>query len=175
MANLFRKLTSSLLPKAQMVKTAPPVSSRANRGPEEFQINLSTEWRETPSSDPTQWLFSSASKRSSAAVSVMPIHVKKERLLDVAEEVANRRRAAEIQARSGRGVEFGDNWVELKDDKELGHVAYAGYDDRTIFRFMAWVTQAKILNLYVETETRDNALAEAVFDEFFSGFRFYVP
>ena len=72
-------------------------------------------------------------------------------------------------------MEFGDNWVELKDDKELGHVAYAGYDDRTIFRFMAWVTQAKILNLYVETETRDNALAEAVFDEVFSGFRFYVP
>ncbi len=85
------------------------------------------------------------------------------------------RRDAELRTRSERNVRFGDSWVELTNDGEVGYIAYAGYDDHTVFRVMGWITQAKILSLTVETETRDSTFARAVADEVLDGFRPYLP
>jgi hypothetical protein len=118
---------------------------RAERGPrrlafegEAFQLHLDGDWLEAPDTDPERFNFTSSEKRTAIVISAMPVRLPRDRLLEAAERLAEARRAAE-QAVPGRTVTFGDNCVELKEDGELGHVAYAGYDNHgSIFRFM-WV------------------------------------
>jgi len=141
----------------------------------DFQLHLNGDWIEIPDSDPDRRNFTSEGKRTAIVISTTPVRLPRSRLLEAAERLAEARRNGE-QAVPGRKVTFGENWVELKADGELGHVAYAGYDDAgTIFRFMGWATEAKILSLWVSTETNDNLFSKRVFDEVFAGFRFYVP
>lgn len=150
-------------------------SSRLAFEGEEFQLHLDGDWREVPDADPERFNFASDEKRTAIVISTTPVRLPRDRLLEAAERLANARREGEL-AVPGRKVTFGENWVELKEDGQLGHVAYAGYDDLgNIFRFMGWVTEAKILSLWVSTETTDNALSIRIFDEVFAGFRFYVP
>jgi len=141
----------------------------------DFQLHLNRDWMQIPNDDPERFNFASNEMRTAIVISTMPARLSRSRLLEAAERLAEARRKAE-QSVPGRKVTFGDNWVELKENGELGHVAYAGYDDQgNIFRFMGWVTEMKILSLWVSTETTDNALSKRVFDEVFAGFRFYVP
>jgi hypothetical protein len=66
--------------------------------------------------------------------------------------------------------------VELAPSGDVVDIAYAGYDDRgRIFRFMGFVTEAKMLSFYCETMTTDNELSKRIFDEAFRGLKFYVP
>jgi hypothetical protein len=75
-----------------------------------------------------------------------------------------------------REITFGDKWVEPKPDGDVVEIAYAGYDNRgRIFRFKGFVTEAKILSFYCESQTNDNDLSKKVFSEAFEGFKFYVP
>ena len=92
------------------------------------------------------------------------------------EKLLEFRRRGEVAAESSRVVTFGDQWVTPKPDGQVVEVAYAGYDNRgRIFRFMGFVTTQKVVSLYCETLTKENATAKLVFDEAFRGFRFYVP
>jgi hypothetical protein len=172
---LSGRLTSFLRSHAAATEPAERAREPLNVGAEEFLLELSGDWVAHPSDQPEQWRFVSRRKHSSIVISVIHLRSPKERLGEVAEKLAEVRLSAELQLRSGRDVHFGDSWVELMDDGEVGYVAYAGYDDETIFRFMGWVTRAKVLSLNVETHTRDNALSKGIFDEVFSGLRLYLP
>ena len=159
-----------------------PVLGEPRRGPQglafegtEFQLRLNGDWRQVLGDDPEQFRFTSDEKRTVVVISTLPVRLPPSRLLEVAKRLGETRRKEE-QSVPGRKVTFGDSGAELRDDGELGHVAYAGYDDHgTIFRFMGWATEAKLLSLWVSTETTDNALSKRIFEEVFAGFRFYVP
>jgi hypothetical protein len=142
---------------------------------EALQLHLDGDWLEVPDDEPERFMFASDEKRTGIIISTMLRRTPRGQLLEAAESFANARRKAELSF-PGRTVTFGDNWTELRDNGELGHVAYAAYDDLgNIFRFMGWVTEAKLISLWVSTETTDNAFSKRVFDEVFAGFRFYVP
>ncbi len=125
--------------------------------------------------DDEQWGFQSDAKQSVIVISVLQAAFPADKILKTANVLADQRLNAETKLRAHRNVQFGDKFVELKDDGALGYVAYAGYDDYTIFRFAGWVTGRKVLSLFVETRTRDNALSKAVFKEVLDGFGFYRP
>jgi len=51
---------------------------------------------------------------------------------------------------------------ELKPSGDVAEVAYAGfYPSGTVFRFLGFVTQLKLLSFWVATKTRDNEFLEA--------------
>ncbi|HEY5232372.1 MAG TPA: hypothetical protein VIK35_02405, partial [Verrucomicrobiae bacterium] len=108
-------------------------------------------------------------------LSYMSLNITQDKILGAAERYALFRQEAEKAARHGEPIQFGDKWVELRDTKDVAEVAYAGYDSKMIFRFFGFVTQRKVLSLWVATETRDNDLSKRVFDEVFRGLKFYVP
>jgi hypothetical protein len=141
----------------------------------EFVVRLGGDWRQVPSADPHQVSLTSEEKKSHVVISAVMANIPRGRLLEGAQVMAKARRDGELHVRQGRNVTFGDECVELKEGGEIGHVAYAGYDDQTIFRFMGWTTQRKMLSFWVSTETRDNDASKAVFDEVFKGFQFYIP
>jgi hypothetical protein len=141
----------------------------------EFQLRLGGDWRQVPSSDAELYSFESKTLKTVVVISVLPAAIPREKLLAAANAMADSRRRAEQRVRGG-GVHFGDNWVELKENGNAGHVAYAGYDDDgTVFRFMGWATQRKFLSFFVSTETRDNDLSKKIFGEVFEGFKFTIP
>ena len=69
---------------------------------------------------------------------------------------AELRHKAERDFLLGQTIHWGDKWVQLRPTKDVAEVAYAGYDAKAIFRFFGFVTQRKVLSLWVATETRDN-------------------
>ena len=140
-----------------------------------FELKLGGDWREYPSLEPEQFSFFSEAEQTAVVISVISIKLPRERLMDAANELDSGRREAEIAARPKGEVVFGDSWVELVDDGQVGHIAYAGYDSSNIFRFFGWTTEAKILTFWVSTKTRDNEASKRIFDEVFSGFSFSVP
>ena len=127
-----------------------------------------------PSSDASQFCFESKGYKTSVVLSHMSLDISQDKLLGAAERYALFRQEAEIATRHGEPIQFGDNWVELRDTKDVAEVAYAGYDSKTIFRFFGFVTQRKVLSLWVATETRDNGLSKRVFDEVFRGFEVFT-
>ena len=142
----------------------------------EFQLSLGEGWRRFPDDDPERFAFHSASRKTSVVLSVaMHPVVSRDRLLGIANKLAEVRVQAEQDARPDSMVKVTSCNVELKDDGHLGFVVYAGYDERAIFRFMGWVTQRKVLSLWVSTETRDNEYSKAMFGEVFAGLRFHLP
>jgi len=142
---------------------------------DEFVFKLGGDWVRVPSSDTNQFSFESKSNKTSVVLSVMPRNVPQERLVEVAKKFAEVRQRAEEDARKGRKIQFGDKWVELRPTRDVAEVAYAGFDDKTVFRFFGFVTQRKVLSFWVATETRDNELSKRVFDEIYKGLKFYVP
>ncbi len=68
-------------------------------------------------------------------------------LLGVANNLAESRLRIEKESDPVRNVTIGSCKVELRENGEVGHIAYAGYNDGGhIFHFMGWVTQRKIFN-----------------------------
>lgn len=142
----------------------------------EFLFTLGGDWRQLPNDDPEPFGFESSSRQTSVVISAMPARLPKEKLLEAANVLADARQRAEVAGRPGAQVVFGDRFVELKENGDVGYVAYAGYDtEGNIFRFMGWTTQAKVLSFWVSTRTTDNELSKRVFDEAFGGLRFYIP
>jgi hypothetical protein len=141
----------------------------------EFVFSLGGDWSRVPSSDTNQFCFESKSYKTSVVLSFMPLNISQDKLLGAAGRYAEFRQQAELDARHGQPIQFGDKWVELRDTKDVAEVAYAGYDSKMIFRFFGFVTQRKVLSLWVATETRDNDLSKRVFDEVYRGLKFYVP
>jgi len=144
---------------------------------DEFVFALGGDWKQVRGSEPEQFIFESAEKKTSVVLSVMrQVNIPQHRLTEAALKFAEIRKSAERQARPGQDVQFGDNWVELKPSGDIAEVAYAGFDPSgTVFRFFGFVTQRKVLSLWVATETRDNEFSKRVFDEVFRGLKFYAP
>ena len=144
---------------------------------DEFVFTLGGDWKQVKSSDPKQFSFESAEKKTSVVLSVMgQLNIPQQRLTEVAQKFAEVRKSAERQARPDQTLQFGDNWVELKPSGDVAEVAYAGYDPSgTVFRFFGFVTQRKVISFWVATQTRDNEFSKRVFDEVFRGLKFYVP
>jgi hypothetical protein len=84
--------------------------------------------------------------------------------VEVAKKFAQIRQKAEQDSRKGQKMQFGDTWVELSPTKDAAEIAYAGFDDKSIFRFFGFVTQRKVLSFWVATETRDNEFSKRIFD-----------
>lgn len=154
-----------------------PVNPHIQLKNDEFTFELQGDWVQIPSEDPEQFKFESKSKNTSVVLSVMAsLNIPQAKLVDTANKFAAIRQQAEKDARNGETVTFGDQWVELKPTKDVVDVAYAGYDQHgTIFRFYGFVTQRKVLSLWVTTTTKDNEFSKQVFDEIFKGLKFYVP
>jgi hypothetical protein len=141
----------------------------------EFVLELSDDWKQSPTSDPEQFTFGSAEKGASLVISVMLANIPRLRLIEVARQLIAEREQAE-QAVAGRKITFGDKWVQPDVTGDLAEVAYAGYDDQgNIFRFMGFVTEAKVVSFWCSVCTSDNEFSKRVFDETYRGFRFYVP
>jgi hypothetical protein len=144
---------------------------------QEFVLKLGQGWRRIAAGDPEQFTFYSDDKKTSVVISVMMIGpIALDRLLGVANRLADSRLSIEREIDPTRNVTMGNCNVELKESGQVGHVAYAGCaDSGHIFRFMGWVTQRKVLSFWVSTETRDNEHSKNVFNEVFGGFRFFIP
>lgn len=143
---------------------------------QEFLFALGGDWVQVKSLDPEQFSFESKEKKSSIVLSVLPrLNIPKARLVETAKKFAEIRKNAELRARPGQSITFGDEWVELKPSGDVAEVAYAAYDDQMIFRFFGFVTQAKVISFWVSTTGRDNDLSKRVFDEAYKGLKFYVP
>jgi len=144
---------------------------------DEFQLVLGPGWIQDRDCDPDQFKFWSEDKGSSVVISYVRAQIPREKWEAGAQVLLDARMEAhrEWEAQGGGPATFGDVWVTEVEGGQALHVAYAGYNDRDIFRFMGWVTEAKFLNFFVSTETRDNDYSQLVFDEVFSGFRFYIP
>jgi hypothetical protein len=151
------------------------MSSPSQLSHAEFSFHLGGDWVRVPGSDADQFCFESKGHKTSVVLSYMSLSISQDKLLGVAERYALFRQEAEIAARHGEPIQFGDKWVELRDTKDVAEVAYAGYDSRMIFRFFGFVTQRKVLSLWVATETRDSDFSRRVFDEVYRGLKFYVP
>jgi len=142
---------------------------------DEFVFKLGGDWVRVPSSDTNQFSFESKSNKTSVVLSVMPLSISQDKLIDVARKFAEIRQKAEQDSRKGQKIQFGDKWAELRPTKDVAEVAYAGFDDESIFRFFGFVTQRKVLSLWVASETGDNEFSKKIFDEVYKGLKFYVP
>lgn len=141
-----------------------------------FHLQLDGDWTQVQSPDAEQFCFESRSRKSSIVISVMPLRVPRDKLLDAALALAEGRRLGELESNPTAKVTLGEMLVDLKENGQAGHVAYAGYDDQgRIFRFMGWVTQIKAFNLWVCTRTRNNDESKAVFGEVFDALRLAIP
>ncbi|MCE9610415.1 MAG: hypothetical protein K8R23_09500 [Chthoniobacter sp.] len=141
----------------------------------EFVLTLGGDWVRVPSSDTNQFSFESKSNKTSVVLSLTSLSISQDKLVEVAKKFGEIRQKAEQDARPGQKLQFGDKWAELRPSKDVAEVAYAGYDSKSIFRFFGFVTQRKVLSIWVSTETRDNELSKRVFDEVYRGLKFYVP
>ena len=141
----------------------------------EFVFKLGGDWARVPGSDTNQFSFESKSNKTSVVLSVMPLSISQDKLTEAASMFAELRHKAERDFRPGQTIHWGDKWVQLRPTKDVAEVAYAGYDAKAIFRFFRFVTQRKVLSLWVATETRDNDFSKRVFDEVYRALRFYVP
>lgn len=144
---------------------------------DEYRLRLKGDWTRIPDPDPLRLVLESESRRADVVISYLPADLPRDRLHAGAETViASRMKAhAELDARLGHEPStFGDVWIEPEQDGSV-HLAYAGYNHETIFRFFGWVTERKFLNFWVSTETQDDATARRVFDEVWAGFEFHLP
>ena len=83
---------------------------------------------------------------------------------------------AERHAREGAKLEFGDTWAKLQPSGDVAELGYAGFDPQgSIFRFLGYVTQRKVVSFWLVTESRDSEASGKIFDEAFRGLKFYVP
>ena len=141
----------------------------------EFVLKLGGDWVSVPSADTNQFSFESKSNKTSVVLSLMPLKIPQDKLTGVATKFAEIRQKAEQDSRPGQTIHWGDKWVQLRPTGDVAEVAYAGYDDKMIFRFFGFVTQRKVLSFWVATETRENDLSKEVFDVVYRGLKFYVP
>ncbi|MGZ8407194.1 MAG: hypothetical protein ACXWVJ_04120, partial [Caulobacteraceae bacterium] len=120
---------------------------------EEFSLTLPDGWNQVHDPDPERWAFESGELGSSAVFSILPgMRIPKDRLTEAAQRFATIRKDAEQRARPGQRITYGDEWVELKPGGDVAEVAYAAFDESgTIFRFVGFVTQVKVLSLWVAT------------------------
>jgi hypothetical protein len=144
---------------------------------DEFTFVLPEGWTRVQDQEPERWSFESRELGSSVVFSIVPgLRIPKERLTEAARRFAVIRKEAEQRARPGQRITYGDEWVELKPSGDVAEVAYAAYDDSgMIFRFVGFVTQLKVLSLWVATSGRDNETSKKAFDQAFRGLKFYVP
>jgi hypothetical protein len=159
-------------------RSSPSMGTNAgvNIDHDEFRFSLSGDWVQVASLDPEQFSFESKEKRTSVVLSVERLDIPHDKLVEVAQKMADLREQGERAARQEEKIVFGDKWVELSSSGDVAEVAYAGCASRgTIFRFFGFVTQRKVLSLWVSTSTTDNDFSKAVFEEVFGGLKYYVP
>jgi len=141
-----------------------------------FHLQLGGDWRQVPSPDAQQFLLESQARKSSIVISVLQLRVPQEKLVDAAVALAEGRRQGELNASPASKITLGEMLIDLKENGQAGHVAYAGYDDEgRFFRFMGWVTRIKAFSLWVSTTTHDNDESKAVFGEVFDALRLAIP
>lgn len=142
---------------------------------DEFTFQPGGDWVRVPSSDAEQFAFRCDKLQTLVTISFVRAAIPKARLVEAARRFTTIREEAERSV-DDRAVTLGDRRVELAPSGDVVDIAYAGYDDRgRIFRFMGFVTEAKMLSFYCETMTTDNDLSKRIFDEAFRGLKFYVP
>jgi hypothetical protein len=145
---------------------------------EDFALALDGDWQQHPTAYAEQYSFTSREKRSSLVLSVMQAsNLRRERLIEVATRLAQARLQAECIAFPGHTLSFGHKWVALQPGGLVAEVAYAGsnYTAHSYFRFLGYVTEQKILSLWVCTTTGDDQYSKQVFDEVQHSFSFSVP
>jgi hypothetical protein len=142
---------------------------------DEFAFKLRGDWIRVPGSDTNQFSFESKSNKTSVVLTLEALTISQDKLVEVAKKFAEIRQKAEQDSRKGQTIQFGDTWVELRPSKDVAEVAYAGYDDKAVFRFFGFVTRWKIMSFWVATVTRDNEFSKKVFDDVYRGLKFYVP
>jgi hypothetical protein len=143
----------------------------------EFVLTLGGDWVQVASSDPDRFNFESKILKSSIVISVeRGLNVPQARLVEVANKFLEFRLDAERRARTGAQLEFGDKWAKLQPSGDVAELGYAGFDPQgTIFRFLGYVTQQKVVSFWLATESRDSEASGKIFDEAFRGLKFYVP
>jgi len=129
----------------------------------EFTFTLDGDWIRVSGSDPDQFTFESRVNRTSIVLSIMPIDVSQDRLIEVAKKLADARRRAERETHSGSNVKLEDARIHLRPSGDMAEIEYAGSDDASIFRFFGYVTRRKILSLWVSTSTTNNTLFNRAF------------
>jgi hypothetical protein len=141
----------------------------------QFVFKLGGDWVSVPSLDTNQFSYESKSYKTSVVLSLMPLEISQDKLTGVTTKFAEIRQKAEQDSRPGQTIHWGDKWVQLRPTGDVAEVAYAGYDSKMIFRFFGFVTERKVLSIWVATETHENDLSKRVFDEVYRGLKFYVP
>jgi len=159
------------------ILTTMTVAAQVSVQRSEFTFSLPADWAQVKGSDPEQWDFESKTLKSSVVLSILPnLNIPKARLAEAAKKFAEIRKDAEQKARPGQKIIYGDEWAELKPSGDVAQVAYAAYDETgMIFRFFGYVTQSKVLSLWVATADRDRESSKRAFDEAARGLKFYVP
>lgn len=145
---------------------------------EDFALALDGDWRQHPTAYSEQYSFTSRQKRSSLVLSVMHApNIRRDRLIEVATKLAQARLQAECIAFPGHTLTFGHKWVALQPGGLVAEVAYAGsnYTAHSYFRFLGYVTEKKVLSLWVCTTTPDDLYSKQVFTEVQRNFSFSVP
>jgi hypothetical protein len=138
----------------------------------EFILETSGEWVRFADNDPEQFQFHSTELGASIVVSWLPAAVPPEKMVKAAQTVLDARIEALDQLDAHR---LDDNFVELLDEEQMAHAKQTGQTDSGIYRFEGWVTEAKLINLWVGVEGNDVGRAADIFDNVFGGFSFYVP
>jgi hypothetical protein len=92
----------------------------------------------------------------------MQAQIPREKMRAAGEKMLELRRQSEFINRGG-AVTLGDQWVTPKPDGESVEIAYAGYDNRGIFRFMGFATTHKIVSFYCDTSSKDNEQTKRIF------------
>jgi hypothetical protein len=145
---------------------------------DEFVFTIAGDWKQLASQDPDQFNFESKTLKSTIVISITNgISVPQDRLVDVAKKFLELRVDAEREARAGVTLEFGDSWAKLQPSGDVAELGYAGFDPQsgTVFRFLGYATQRKVVSFWLATESKDTEASRRVFDEAFKGFKFYVP
>jgi hypothetical protein len=144
---------------------------------DDFRLALGGDWKQVANQDPKQFNFESKALKSSIVLSITDgMNIPDQRLVEVARKFMEFRIDAERQARHGKEVQFGDSWVKLQPSGDVVEIGYAGFDPSgTIFRFLGYVTQRKVVSFWLATESTDAKASGAILDEAFKGLKFYVP
>jgi hypothetical protein len=139
---------------------------------DEFVLEIPGDWEFFEGEDPEEFSFHSAGLKASIVISYLHAQVPRDKMLAAAQAVI----ASRMSNLNDAGpIQVDETIVEMLDEEGMAHARHTGETGTGVFRFESWVTEAKVINLWVGVEDKAPERAMGIFDDIFGGFSFYVP
>jgi hypothetical protein len=135
-----------------------------------FRLDLPGDWIQQPSSDPEQFVFTSAARKAQVTVSVLPMNAKGRDLDPVVGKLLEVRLRAEHAVAAGRQVTIGTPWRSHPSGGGV-QVNYLGHDDLgRYFFYTGFVTDTGITSVTGELEQSSEPALHAFYKEVLGNF-----